>query len=97
MDAREWHCFRVRPANHPRRRVGGAASDCWPAALTGRWKAGWWRGFSRLAAWREHPRRLTDALTVTDGGVTYVGSDRAKEMAVNVVLPFPPWAGRDQR
>ena len=25
MNAAEWHCFRVRPANHPRHRIGGAA------------------------------------------------------------------------
>lgn len=25
LAAREWHLFRVRPANHPRQRIGGAA------------------------------------------------------------------------
>lgn len=25
MDRREWHLFRVRPTNHPRRRILGAA------------------------------------------------------------------------
>ena len=86
MDAGEWHCFRVRPANHPRRRIGGAArllARCFDGTLDG----GLVEGFSRLAA-EGSPRQLIDALTVTGGGVTYVGSGRAKEMAVNVVLPF---------
>lgn len=86
MDAREWHCFRVRPANHPRRRIVGAArllARCFDGTLEG----GLVEGFSRLTA-EDSPRRLTGALTVTGNGVTYVGSDRAKETAVNVALPF---------
>jgi hypothetical protein len=25
LSGQEWHCFRVRPPNHPRRRIAGAA------------------------------------------------------------------------
>ena len=86
MDAREWHCFRVRPANHPRRRIAGAArllGSCFDGTLEG----GLVEGFSRLSL-EGSARRLVEALAVTDGGVTYIGAARAKEMAVNVVLPF---------
>lgn len=86
MDAGEWHCFRVRPANHPRRRIGGAArllARCFDGTLEG----GLVEEFSRMAA-EGSPRRLAGALTVAGGGVTYIGSARAKEVAVNVVLPF---------
>ena len=87
LEAGEWHCFRVRPANHPRRRIAGAArllarflelEDGLVASLAGLVSAG-------------NPARLTAALTVKadeDKGVAYVGAARAKDLAVNVVLPF---------
>ena len=34
------------------------------------------------------PKNLTEALIVSDGGTTYIGAQRAREIAVNVVLPF---------
>lgn len=86
MDPREWHCFRVRPANHPHRRIVGAArllARCFDGTLDG----GIINGLS-LAAASGIPRRLTEALTVSGGGVTYIGAARAKEVAVNVALPF---------
>ena len=95
MDTGEWHCFRVRPANHPRRRIGGAArllARCLDETLEG----GLVEGLFRLVM-VGNPRRLIDALTVTGGGVTHVGSDRAREMAVNVVLPFLHGMGGDEQ
>ena len=86
MNGREWHCFRVRPANHPRRRIGGAArllARCFDGTMPG----GLVEGLS-LAVRSGKARELTAALTVAAGGVTYVGTARAKEMAVNVALPF---------
>jgi hypothetical protein len=81
MSGREWHCFRVRPANHPRRRIGGAAR------LVVRYlEVGLLAGLAASAA--HGPRRLTDGLAVADGGSTYIGAARAREMAVNVVLPL---------
>jgi hypothetical protein len=82
MSGREWHCFRVRPANHPRRRIGGAARLVLRYLEVGL--------LSGLAACIDvnNPRRLINALTVVDGGKAYVGASRAGEMAVNVVLPL---------
>ena len=91
----EWHTFRIRPANHPRRRLAGAArllarftdmegeegglsEDCLVHTLAG------------LVA-RETPARLTSALTVKaeeEKGPALVGADRARDLAVNVALPF---------
>jgi hypothetical protein len=82
MTGREWHCFRVRPANHPRRRIGGAARLVVRYLQVGL-LAGLWACTSANS-----PRRLTDGLTVADGGNAYVGAARAGEMAVNVVLPL---------
>ena len=90
MDGREWHCFRVRPANHPRRRIGGAArllARCFDGGQNDGPPVGLGEGLSQAIRSGE-PRWLTAALTVTGGGVTYVGAARAKEMAVNVALPF---------
>ena len=90
LTAAEWHCFRVRPANHPRQRIAGAARllsrfsnaasspDGLPAALT-----------DLVAA--SQPAQLTAALTVAaePGQKTaYIGAARARDIAINVVLPF---------
>ena len=90
LTAAEWHCFRVRPANHPRQRIAGAARllarfindaaapDSLPAALTALVAAG-------------PPAKLTAALTVVaePGQKTaYIGAARARDIAINVVLPF---------
>ena len=109
LQAEEWHTFRVRPANHPRHRMGGAARllarflESPNAASTSGAPIGWGEpaGPGRLvAALTEivavgNVGKLTAALTVkrhgTAGGsksAAFVGADRAKDMAVNVVLPF---------
>ena len=90
LTAAEWHCFRVRPANHPRQRIAGAARllarfsnaagspDGLPAALT-----------ALVAA--SNPAQLTAALTVAaePGQKTaYIGAARARDIAINVALPF---------
>ena len=85
MSAREWHCFRLRPSNHPAHRIAGAARllDCFlePGLVCG------------LASIAETagPGKLTWALSVAKGpgpGTAYVGRARAMDLAVNVVLPF---------
>ena len=82
---REWHCFRVRPANHPRRRVAGAA------VLLARFlESGLVAGLQQ-AAESGIPGRLTPALVVGKsdaGGRSLIGPGRARDLAVNVVLPF---------
>jgi hypothetical protein len=85
MSGQEWHCFRVRPANHPRHRIAGAARllarFLGPGLVTG------------LGRWADmgHTQDLTSALAVaseSDSGIAYVGVARARDLAANVVLPF---------
>ena len=84
LSRREWHCFRVRPANHPRRRIGGAAR------LVARYlDEGLVEGL-RQAASAGTVRRLISGLTVSSGpGLepAWIGTGRATDLAVNVVLP----------
>ncbi len=85
LDVSQWKLFRVRPSNHPRRRVAGAAQ------LLARFTdAGLHTGLANAAA-SGNPTTLTKALTVgnsTDGGPALIGSGRAKDISVNAVLPF---------
>ncbi len=82
LAAKEWRCFRVRPPNHPRRRIGGAARLLARTLDKGLLAA------MTEAAHSAKPGGLTTALTVAEGKETYIGPGRAREMAVNVVLPF---------
>jgi hypothetical protein len=80
-----WHCFRVRPANHPLRRIAGAAG------LLARFvESGLVAGLRRIAS-AGKPSGLASALAVPgypDSGTALVGLGRARDLAVNVVLPF---------
>ncbi|MCY4365067.1 MAG: DUF2851 family protein [Chloroflexi bacterium] len=91
LNADEWHTFRVRPANHPRHRIGGASR------LLARCLAGPATGAedplaTALAVKVDggKPAALTAALAVKgdSAGQAFVGDARARDMAVNVVLPF---------
>ena len=83
MDRREWHLFRVRPSNHPGRRILGAA------VILDRFIE---RGLA--AGLREEvenlsPARLTASLCAAGGGgPANVGQARGRDLAVNAVLPF---------
>ena len=81
MNRKEWHLFRVRPANHPAARIEGAAE------LVARFID---RGLlAGLADASEAPSKLTSALTVAgSGGAAPVGAARARDLAVNTVLPL---------
>lgn len=85
LSAEIWHCFRVRPANHPLRRIAGAA------AIVARFlEPGLVAGLSQ-AAENGKPKVLTSALTVSAGlagGPAPVGQVRARDLAVNVILPL---------
>ena len=85
LDRRAWHCFRVRPANHPLRRIAGAAG------LLARFlEPGLVAGLGEAADTRS-TKKLASALTVVGGrssGAATVGQGRARDLAVNVVLPF---------
>ena len=82
MERKEWHLFRVRPANHPAMRIEGAAE------LVARFLE---RGLlAGLADSAGSPSQLTAALTV-DGrsvGTAPVGASRARDLTVNAVLPL---------
>ena len=82
MDRKEWHLFRVRPANHPAARIAGAAE------LLARHQD---RGLSAaLAEAAKCPKQLVAALSVEgrDGGAAPIGTGRARDLAVNVALPL---------
>lgn len=85
METREWHCFRLRPSNHPRRRMLGAAG------LLHRYlDKGLVHGLQQAAA-KGTPGPLLSALAVGAGsgtGPAPIGRGRAADLAVNVVLPF---------
>ena len=85
MSAREWHCFRVRPSNHPLRRIAGAAR------LLDRFlEPGLVAGLS-LVAQDANPRELTSALCIHGGpgdAMACIGTARARDLAANMVLPF---------
>ena len=98
LRAEEWHTFRVRPPNHPRRRIAGAARLLDRLMqLDGEGGAshedglGWAPG--NLVALGT-PAKMTAALTVkgveeAEGeGAALVGTGRARDLAINVVLPF---------
>ena len=98
LNAAEWHCFRVRPANHPRHRIAGAArlfarfltEGTAGTAETGAAETSLIAGLEK-AVGTGSPGKLTAALTVpADPGqrTAYVGAARAKDLAVNVALPF---------
>ena len=84
LNSKEWRLFRVRPSNHPRRRILGAA------VLVERFcESGLTAGLQGAAADGD-PKALTKALTVaaSDGKPAPVGAARARDIAVNVALPF---------
>ncbi len=85
----DWHCFRVRPSNHPRRRIAGLAG------LVARFLGpGLVAGLEQAAGAGSSPgssKELTEALTVFGNpqqSTAVIGQDRARDLAVNVVLPF---------
>ncbi len=79
-----WNLFRVRPGNHPRRRIAGMAR-----LLSRRLDQGL---LSALTASLDGapPAAFRRVLMVADprGGPAFIGKDRAAEMAVNAVLPL---------
>ena len=83
MKQEEWRLFRVRPANHPRRRIMGAAS-----ILDRFLERGLAVGLREMVA-ELRPARLAEGLCVPAPiGPAFVGLGRAKDLAVNAVMPF---------
>ena len=81
-----WRTAGVRPANHPRRRVLGAAALLARAADEGLLSA-----CARACA--GGPSALKALLTVAGARGTLIGAGRAREIAVNVALPALAAAG----
>ena len=75
-----WRTSGVRPANHPRRRILGAASLIACTADDGLLSA-------CSIACAAGPSALEQLLTVTGDAGTLIGAGRAREAAVNAVLP----------
>ena len=85
LDAAQWKLFRVRPSNHPRRRIAGAA-----ALLTRFADDGLLHGLACVSG-AGNPSKLTEALSVgsgAEGGTALIGTGRARDIAVNAALPF---------
>lgn len=78
IDKREWKLFRVRPSNHPARRILGAA-----LIIDGCIDRGIAKAFAD--ALLDGGRR---ALTARLEAKPYVGGTRARDMLVNIALPF---------
>ena len=76
-----WHLFRVRPVNHPKRRIKGMS---W--LLQRYLEEGLVAGLTHQIA--QGVSEVQKALTVREEGCPLIGPDRARELAVNAVLPF---------
>ncbi len=84
LGADSWRLFRVRPSNHPLRRIAGAA------VLIVRFLETGIVGGLLKACESGKPSHLTLVLAVPGEGrgTALVGQGRARDLAVNVVLPF---------
>ena len=83
MPSKVWRTAGVRPANHPLRRLTGAAS-----IMDRHLERGIIRGLAEAASRGSRP--LTDALSAKP----YVGAGRAREVSATVALPLVhAWAG----
>ncbi len=78
MSAKHWNMFRVRPANHPIARLIGAAH-----LIERVIQAGLVRSLARDIR-QGNSTTLTKKLTV----LPFIGQSRARDISVNVVLPF---------
>ena len=76
-----WNLFRVRPVNHPQRRIKGVA-----LLLERHLEEGLAAGMVRLIG--EGATLLQQGLTVREEGRALIGPDRARELVINAVLPF---------
>ncbi len=82
IDPDLWRLSRLRPANHPARRIHGAVT------LLSRAERSIGAGLVEWVQRSEHPSDLRRRLVVpaTDGA--FIGAGRADELAVSVVLPL---------
>ena len=85
MERKDWRLFRVRPSNHPKLRLAGAAE------LVARFMDGGL--LTGLAGSTASAPQLAAALTVAgkEGATAPIGAGRARDLAVNAVLPLLHW------
>ena len=84
MKAPVWNLYRVRPSNHPRRRIAGVAH-----LLRRYMEHGLLQGLTtlvRLGSWRAVETGLI--VPGPGQGPALIGKSRAGDMAVNVLLPY---------
>ena len=78
LTEKDWHLFRVRPSNHPTRRIIGMAhilDRCLDGGIAETFAIALSQGGSKgLAALMEHR--------------PYIGKGRARDMLINIALPF---------
>ena len=78
LSKRDWHLFRVRPSNHPCRRIIGMAHilvDCLDDGIADTFAA-------------VLPQNGVKALTTRLEQRPYIGKGRARDMLINIALPF---------
>lgn len=82
LNGEAWHFFRVRPQNFPTRRLLAAGY------LLDRYlEKGLFRGMLSLIE-HANPHFIEDGLTIHTGKEALLGRDHAREIIVNIVLPF---------
>ena len=84
MDRQSWRLFRIRPANHPRRRIAGAARLLHRTSSPGLLASALqWVGSGPFKA-------IVQGLTVPhpSHGPALIGRSRAQDITVNVLLPL---------
>ena len=78
LSEKDWKLFRVRPSNHPARRIIGMArilADCMDDSISEKFAADLLQGAGKaLAARMEHR--------------PHIGKGRARDMLINIALPF---------
>lgn len=77
-----WRLARIRPGNHPARRIAGVA------ALIGRFQPSLADGIVDAALRADRPSVLRSLLVASGDEGSAIGPGRADEMVVSVILPF---------
>ncbi len=99
MSRSDWNLFRVRPQNHPARRIAAASHllarnrgellatvlSCMRQLSAKEARRELERSFTISAEDREAPRSRPG---ISSGSTSLIGRDRARDVAVNVLLPF---------
>ena len=85
----DWRLARLRPANHPRRRIAGIAT-----LMTRLGKSPTEEVLTTVSR-AVRPTDLRSTFTARDEGETFIGTGRADELVASVILPFAAALGLD--